>query len=612
MELFRRFNPLKKNILPSKMDGQACALETVKFTKSTWFIDSTLKQNWLDESGQIILDKWLQAGRTDVVKDGPHRTVYRLRLPEGEYYLKHYKVADWKTGLQNVVRKSRAALEFTAIQRVANLELPTTEVVAWGEMFHGPFVGAPFVGDSYLITRAIPHTVSLHDFLDTEFDQLSATEQTSLRQQIAQQLGYLIGTMHCHKLFHHDLHAGNVLIRIKPGGNCQLSIIDLHALCAQKRFSLRHALRNLALFNNFFVRRTEQTDLLRFLNSYWQQVATGSTGAADGRAIADLPDQFADFVQHVASHCRQSVQVAYQNGDRKWQRSNRRLKIVVSKNRDCRYLTSLNDNGVRQVMESPGQYLTSSNLKQLISGADKRSSADLQIVIRHRATSTQEDKSSLRNTWEVGHALRRRRLSTALPLLHLKETSPSGDAEYLVLQKTSEATTIQTWLAENCGDAKNKPKQKLLVDELGKLLATEMRWLHESGISHDSLSLENLSVLTENGKRRICFEELQGIYSDPHAGSVEHYSQIARLAQSTMETGLISRTTHLRFLKRYLFGSIGQRSRLQKPTWKNAWRKIETNTTPPSPLPSQGRSKQSVVNQSADQQVREETTPVAA
>lgn len=612
MELFSRFNPYKKNVLPSNIDGEACALESVQFNKSSWFIDSTHKQNWLDQSGQIILDQWICSGVTDVVKDGPHRTVYRLTLPEGEYYLKHYKVADWKTGLQNVVRKSRAALEFTAIQRVANLELPTTEVVALGEMFHGPFVGAPFVGDSYLVTRAIPQTVSLHDFLDTEFDRLLVSEKTSLRQQIAQQLGYLIGTMHGHRLFHHDLHAGNVLIRCRPNGNCDLSIIDLHALCAQKRFHLQHALRNLDLFNNFFVRRAEQADFLRFLKAYWQQVAGGPDQSSNCSVIVGLPKRFGDFSQQVAAHCRLSTQLAYRSGDRKWQRANRRLKIVSRKNRDGRYLRSLNDKWVKQAIESPSQNLASSNLGQLIVEADKHSSPNLQLVIRHRATKSQVDKNSLRNVWEVGHALRRRRVSAVLPLLHLEENAPSGDAEYLVLQKRDDAVSVQSWFAENCGDARNKPKQKRLVGELAQMLATEIRWLHECGISHDNLSLENITVVTENGKLRVCFEELQGVYLDSKTGVAEHFAQIGRLAQSTMETGSISLTTHLRFLKRYLFGSIGQRSRSQKTTWKTAWRKVESNMIQRPPLPKQRPIKQSVLSQSTGLAVREETTPVAA
>ena len=33
----------------------------------------------------------------ETVKTGPHRTVYRLALPEGDYYLKHFRVTTWKT-----------------------------------------------------------------------------------------------------------------------------------------------------------------------------------------------------------------------------------------------------------------------------------------------------------------------------------------------------------------------------------------------------------------------------------------------------------------------------------------------------------------------------------
>ncbi len=37
------------------------------------------------------------AGQVTVVKSGPHRAVYRVELLSGTVFLKHFKIADWRS-----------------------------------------------------------------------------------------------------------------------------------------------------------------------------------------------------------------------------------------------------------------------------------------------------------------------------------------------------------------------------------------------------------------------------------------------------------------------------------------------------------------------------------
>ena len=79
--------------------------------------------NWLDEDGELPIADWLALGWAEIVKTGPHRTVYRLVLPQGMFYLKHYRCPDWQAVLQNLVRPSKAELEWRAAMRVSDLGL---------------------------------------------------------------------------------------------------------------------------------------------------------------------------------------------------------------------------------------------------------------------------------------------------------------------------------------------------------------------------------------------------------------------------------------------------------------------------------------------------------
>ena len=85
----------------------------------------------------------------ETVKTGPHRTVYRLSLALGEFYLKHFRINNWKTLLLNALRPTKADLEWNAALRIARLGLPTFEPVALGQIRR-----AGLVADSFLVSKA--------------------------------------------------------------------------------------------------------------------------------------------------------------------------------------------------------------------------------------------------------------------------------------------------------------------------------------------------------------------------------------------------------------------------------------------------------------------------
>src|SRR5262245_31811296 len=167
----------------------------------------------------------------ETVKTGPHRTVYRLPLESGDFYLKHFRVADWKALLQNLVRPSKAELEWRAARNIAHIGLPTFEPVALGRI-----VRSGVVRDSFLVSRGIPEAVPLDEFVTavvlvpdkagTRHDE--AAPQTELRQRLANALGELAARLHLAGIEHADFHAANILVRLGPDGEPKLWLIDLH------------------------------------------------------------------------------------------------------------------------------------------------------------------------------------------------------------------------------------------------------------------------------------------------------------------------------------------------------------------------------------------------
>src|SRR5207248_787133 len=98
----------------------------------------------------LRLDEWLRRGQAAVVKHGPHRTVYRVALAGGTVYIKHYRLADVRAWLRQLVRPPKARMEFERALHVAARHVPTVVPLAVGE--RDPGAGPR---DSFLITRSL-------------------------------------------------------------------------------------------------------------------------------------------------------------------------------------------------------------------------------------------------------------------------------------------------------------------------------------------------------------------------------------------------------------------------------------------------------------------------
>ena len=71
--------------------------------KTCWTVQSHLVDALFDARG-VRIEELLQTGEAEIIKTGPHRTVYRLSLPLGRFYLKHYRIPDWRALFQNLFR----------------------------------------------------------------------------------------------------------------------------------------------------------------------------------------------------------------------------------------------------------------------------------------------------------------------------------------------------------------------------------------------------------------------------------------------------------------------------------------------------------------------------
>src|SRR5260221_14712698 len=138
-------------------------------------------------SDSLDLKAHLQSGKAQIVKTGPHRTVYRVALPEGVVFWKHCRIAGWRSWLRQCLRPAKARMEYDRAVALAARGIPTIEPLAWG------VDDRSFAGESYLITRELVGAISLTPFLE----QIECNRDQSIkRRETAIALGRFFAKFH--------------------------------------------------------------------------------------------------------------------------------------------------------------------------------------------------------------------------------------------------------------------------------------------------------------------------------------------------------------------------------------------------------------------------------
>src|SRR5262245_6864922 len=196
--------------------------ETVVGGVSWWMAPEHQAQ--LLDSGALPLADWLRDGQARLVKQGPHRHVYRVELCGLSFYVKRNLIPDIKTWLRQLVRPSKARMELDRILALHARNIPTVEPLGLGEQ--QGFLG---IGDSYLITRALQGTQQLNTLMAQE-SSLEEGRRWCLRRALAVELGRFVGRLHVAGIRHDDLHAANLLVRLDADDRPELFLIDLNAV----------------------------------------------------------------------------------------------------------------------------------------------------------------------------------------------------------------------------------------------------------------------------------------------------------------------------------------------------------------------------------------------
>ncbi|MDB5313207.1 MAG: 3-deoxy-D-manno-octulosonic-acid kinase [Gemmataceae bacterium] len=521
------------------------------------------------------LDRWVADGSAEVVKSGPHRTVYRVTLPGGVVYVKHCRVGGFRAWAREVLRPAKARLEFENALTLRGSGVATILPVAWG----GP--DSPWPGESFLITRSLDGVVPFVTFVERVLPTLPPTVQCAVRRQLARALGQFLARLHDVGVAHPDPHPGNLLLELPPSLVPRFFLIDLHAVRIGRPLSWAESLANLVLFNRWFQIRAGRTDRLRFWHSYRRSRHTLPLPDADGNA----------------GQARAVERGTAESNLRFW---GGRVSRCLGKNRYYRKVQAgpVRGHVVRDLSEPflkelladpdapfarPGTRVikdsrTSTVAEIVIPTADGPRAAILKrINVRHWTDPARNRlrRSPALRSWVNGHALRDRLLPTPRPLAVLHRFRAGCPAEgYLLTEKVPDAIELPE--AAKGLMARPPGERTRVVRTWACRLARTLRAMHDRAVSHRDLKGPN--VLLAGGAANPAgavpvLIDLVGVRVGKSVPFLRRAGELARLNVSFLASPVVTRGDLLRFLRAYL--AAGARPGTD---WKAWWKAIAAAT----------------------------------
>jgi tRNA A-37 threonylcarbamoyl transferase component Bud32 len=512
-----------------------------------WQIAPGWRERLLGESG-LRLGEWLGSGRAQVVKHGAHRTVYRVDLPGRTIFLKHYRCSDLMALARHLLRASASRREYHKAVELARRQVPTIRPLAWGEAHWGGLVG-----DNYLVTEGIPHSVSLKTYATEFLPQMPAAESRPLRRKLIEELARLCAAAHQAGVFHDDFHAGNVLVRLDTchpldERRPELFLVDLPGIRFSGPLGWARSRNSLVMLNSDWGRQASGVERWRFWRSYLRH-RTDLRVIDPHEALRDLARRTRDYA------CR------LQRGRaRRSLRTNRDFYALQTPTGRGHAVTQVAPADLVRLLEEPERLLRAGGVRRNVDTGSVAVKAEfpvagelIPIAYRRWAAGPWQKllaavaPSPARNAWYLGHTLLDRGIPTPRPLAVCTPSSwRSGAAGFLATEWIDGAMDLRTYVSQLSArpPAERSRRTRQAIDSLADVVGR----LHAWRLAHVDLRLSAFLVVEDEQGVRLWLRDVSGVRIRRRLSYGEQVRNLLRLAD---QPG-IGRTTAWRFLRAYV------------------------------------------------------------
>ncbi len=244
------------------------------FPPARWNVVPEWRQILFSDTG-LRWREWRDSGSLHLVKDAPHRKVFRVELSrqilpqyitnpdiglaeKKTVYIKLYPLTGFRRLAEALGVSNKPREECEKLLSLLRQGIPTPEPIACGQDQQHAFV----------VTVGLEDVMPLDRWLIEIFPNLSSCERQRLTFVLPDVVARIIAQLHRAGAYHSDLHAGNLLIAYHHGGEPKIYVTDAWEIRLSRAVSWYHSRRNLMLFGSWFLERTRAIDRRRFLRAY--------------------------------------------------------------------------------------------------------------------------------------------------------------------------------------------------------------------------------------------------------------------------------------------------------------------------------------------------------
>jgi tRNA A-37 threonylcarbamoyl transferase component Bud32 len=544
-----------------------------------WWVRADWQRGLLGPDG-LRLDEWRRQGRLAVVKKGPHRVVYRVDLPEGTVYVKHFLVPSFRAKLRQWFRRGKGRNEGKRTRLLDSIGVPTINPIALGEQRK-----RKFLFENYLVTPAVPDAVPLDEFVTRKLADWPVERRARVRRNLSEALGILTARLHDAGVVHQDFHPGNLLVRIGDDDRPVFTMIDLDALRIARRLGWDAAEQNLALLNHYFWLRSDRTDRSRFLRSYLRA------------RRSDPPDRKA-FARGIELATRSWAEKLWRRWGKRCLRTNKYFKKLCGKHAWSVASRDLDREEVRALLADPDApfrrdgtiVLKDSRTATVAETTMTVRGAPVRVIYKRFNRKKWLDPlltyfrpSRAWQAWQAGQHLLSRAVPTPKNLAFIARSRPFLEdplfwylphETYLITRKAEPAVTVSEYVRRVLPKLEPAARRER-IGRLTRALARLLRTLHERSLSDRDLKTANLMIVGDPDAGSIDLQviDLVGVRLIHPLPEHRRVQNLARLHLSLRDVPGRTRTDALRFLREYLPWGLSPHN-----DWKGLWRAIAASS----------------------------------
>lgn len=523
----------------------------------------------------------MATGQHTVVKSGTHRVVYRVDLPHGTVFVKHYRCGGWRDRLRQLFRATASERESRRAAELARRGVASIVPMAVGEVHR-----AGMVSDNFLITQGIADSCTVAELLRRD-GAATPLDQDAARRRLIVSVAKFCAQLHQRGVEHNDLHLDNLLVRLDDRGQplcgddgaAILYLIDVPGVRFSRPLQWRRSRRNLAQLGAAALTLTSPTERKRFWFAY---LRTRPELVLSDRGVASR--QLADRIG-IANRDRQRSRDRRAWGDNRdyHHLSNAAGRAFAVADVSPTVLRALVDSAASLVAQFQRQPIKLGHRGAVFRGELELGSTTFDVALKRsrepfwRAWIRPRRASRAAVQWQRAAALLARDLATARPLACLEPRTRTWTAEsYLLTEWLPGASDLHQrgWELAGLPAGPRRRAADSVAQAVGDLLGRMHRWR----ITHRDLKWCNLLV-TPAPQPTALLIDLDGLRL-PGRWSLRrplsHKTRVRNLSRLAVGLQLhpwVSCTVCLRFLRAYLQAQ----PELPGTEWKTLWRGVQAH-----------------------------------